>query len=402
MDVNLTKKTVDAAAAPESGAKFYWDEKLAGFGIRVTASGVKAFICQYRAKDSGKTRRTTIGRHGKITCDQARAHAQKLITSTALGGDPVAETKAAKAAAAVKELTVNDLLDRYLTEHVARNNKASTQHEIRRTLDTVVRPKIGSMPLSAISRGDVKRWHAAISQSAPVSANRALAYLRRAFRVGIEHELLADNPCRDLTRNKEIERDRYFSDDELRRIGTALRDLTAAERLLPSLADGIRLLALTGLRLSEMRNLAWAHLDRTAEVLRLADGKTGARAVPLCREALQLLDGMERIGPFIVAGFDPTKPVPERSFATAIARVLSAAGVEDGSAHVFRHTIATHMAQAGADVWQIMAMGGWKSIAMPQRYVSRSAIGERHPLPAGERIAIALAGDNIVPLKRPA
>lgn len=399
----LTKKAVETAAAPENGVRFFWDERLPGFGLRITASGTKSFIAQYRAKASGKTRRITIGRHGKITADQARQHAQKLIASSALGADPVADAKAAKAAAAIKELTVNDLLDLYLVQHVERNNKASTQREIRRAIDRLVRPNIGPVQLSAISRKIIKRWHSEItSTGAAVSANRALSYLRRAFRLGIEHELIDDNPCRDLSRNKEHERDRFFSDDELRRIGKALRDLVAAERLLPSLADGIRLLALTGMRLGEARNLRWCDLDDHAGVIRLPDSKTGGRAVPLSLQAISLLDGMERFGEFVIAGHNPTRPVPERTFATAVERVLNAAGVADASPHTFRHGLATFMAQSGDDVWQIMRMGGWKSLAMPQRYVNRQAIGERYPLPAGERIAIAFAGQNIVSLKRPA
>jgi len=34
-----------------------------------------------------------------------------------------------------------------------------------------------------------------------------------------------------------------------------------------------------------------------------------------------------------------------------------------------------------------------------QRYVNMHSVGQKHPLPAGQRIAIALAGGNVVPLR---
>lgn len=44
---------------PKTGARIVWDAVLKGFGVRVTASGVKSFILNYRAH--GKQRRYTIG-----------------------------------------------------------------------------------------------------------------------------------------------------------------------------------------------------------------------------------------------------------------------------------------------------------------------------------------------------
>lgn len=389
----LTKKTVDAAAAPASGAAFLWDDHLSGFGVRITASGVKSFVLQYRPKGSLKSRRTTIGRYGPLTVAQARQEAQRLLASISLGADPVADARATRAAAAVQELTVNDLLDKFLVEHVVRNLKPKTQLEFRLAFDRLVRPYLGSLKLTAITRGDLKRWHADItSRGAPSYANRALAYLRRALRFAHEYEMIAANPAENISRNREAARDRFLSDDELRRIGDAIRDLDAAGRLLPSVGPAVHLLALTGLRIAEARDLRWSDYDRRAGLFRLADSKTGARHVPLCPEAMTLLDGMERVGDFIIPGSNPRGPIAAKTLATGITRIFAAAGVDDATPHAFRHGYATFMAQAGADVWSICHACGWKTIEMASRYVARHAIGDRHPAPAGERIAAALGG----------
>jgi integrase/recombinase XerD len=51
-----------------------------------------------------------------------------------------------------------------------------------------------------------------------------------------------------------------------------------------------------------------------------------------------------------------------------VARYLRAAGIEEGGAHVFRHTVATLMLEGGADVRWVQAMLGHRSIVSTQIY----------------------------------
>jgi integrase len=397
---NITKTLVDGLKASSVQA-FIWDDRLHGFGVRVSPAGVKSFVIQYRPRDSRKASRLTIGRYGKITTEQARTEATKLLARVTLGDDPATERQTLRKASMVKPMTVADLMDRFVTGHVMVNNKPRTQVEEIRLINRLVRPKIGKMPLHELTRGEVKKWHSGIT-SAKISANRALAHLKRACRFGIEHEWMIENPCTNITRNKETPRDRYFSDDELKRIGGAIRELAHEKRILPSVADGFWLLALTGMRAGEVRGLRWTDFDHVQKVLRLSDAKAGARMVPLFSEALTLLNGMTRHGPFIVTGPKPETEIGEYYLIDAMRSVLDRAKVSDGSMHVFRHTLASYMAQNGQDVWAISRMGGWKTLAMVQRYVSHHSVGEKHPLPAGQRIAMALSGGNVVSLVKSA
>ncbi len=215
---------VDDAKAEGLNPVFLWDDKLPGFGLRVTPSGIKSYIIQYRPKNSRKVTRLTIGRHGKITPDKARREAERLFAGITLGSDPAAEGKASRAASTVKVMTLADMLDRFVADHVKTNNKPGTQREEIRLINRLVRPSLGKLALNSLTRGEVKKWHSGIT-AAKISANRALAHLQRACRFAIEHEWMAENPCQNITRNKEKSRDRYFSDDELKRIGEALREL---------------------------------------------------------------------------------------------------------------------------------------------------------------------------------
>ena len=74
-----------------------------------------------------------------------------------------------------------------------------------------------------------------------------------------------------------------------------------------SAVAAIRLLMLTGCRLSEIQKLRWDHVDLDAGELRLPDTKTGGRAVPLAPSAVRLLTSLPRDedNPWVIAGRKP-------------------------------------------------------------------------------------------------
>jgi hypothetical protein len=73
----LTKTYCENVAPPAEGYQIHWDDKVAGYGLRVTATGVRAFVAQGRVR--GKAVIITIGRFGLYTEDQARKRAQSLL-----------------------------------------------------------------------------------------------------------------------------------------------------------------------------------------------------------------------------------------------------------------------------------------------------------------------------------
>ena len=61
--------------------------ELRGFGVRVSAAGLKSFIVQYRTPE-GRHRRRVIGRYGLMTVEQAR---DRLLPLLKKGGDAHAQ-----------------------------------------------------------------------------------------------------------------------------------------------------------------------------------------------------------------------------------------------------------------------------------------------------------------------
>ena len=75
----LTKTTVDRTRAPNRDT-IYWDEGLPGFGLRVKTSGVKSFVVQYRNRETGRSKRKTLGRYGPtLSLNQARDMAKAIL-----------------------------------------------------------------------------------------------------------------------------------------------------------------------------------------------------------------------------------------------------------------------------------------------------------------------------------
>ena len=87
----LTQRWIDAAK-PSGLDRVHWDDALPGFGIRISQSGRKAFVVQYR-NAQGRSRRITIGPYGPYTPAQARGEAERLLrearaSRNGLGEDP--------------------------------------------------------------------------------------------------------------------------------------------------------------------------------------------------------------------------------------------------------------------------------------------------------------------------
>src|SRR5262245_38719372 len=56
----LTENFVTKLKAPDAGYAIHWDDKVKGFGVRITAAGAIAFIFNYRTR-AGRQRRLKIG-----------------------------------------------------------------------------------------------------------------------------------------------------------------------------------------------------------------------------------------------------------------------------------------------------------------------------------------------------
>jgi integrase len=392
MKERLTKSSVEAIE-PAPRDVYAWDDQLPGFGVKVTPAGARIYILKYRHR--GAQRWLTLGRHGEVTVAAARQKALRERGRVADGEDPAA-ARAAKTAAP----TVDDLANRYLLEHAESHKKPRSAEEDRRNLRLHVRPALGAVRVADVTRQDILKLHHAMRET-PGAANRVVALASMMFGLAQEWGMRPEgsNPCRRIKKFKERARDRFLTGDELRRMGEALLDAEGTGEH-PTAIAIIRLLVLTGCRLSEITTLQWEFVDIERSCLRLADSKTGAKVVRLGAPALDLLANLPRLAatPYVFPaarrGRGPGHFVGVNHIWL---RIRAKAGLHDVRLHDLRHTFASWSVMGGTTLHVTGALLGHRQ---PQTTARYAHLAEDPVQAAADRVAAAIAGNMVV--RRPA
>ncbi|WP_247871908.1 site-specific integrase [Azospirillum sp. TSO35-2] len=355
--VKITKRSVDAAV-PGEQEFFLWDEELKGFGLRVYPSGRKMYLAQFRA--GGRLRRVNIGPHGVLTPDVARTEAMKHLSDVRRGGDPASERDRRKASPTMKEFG-----KRFMEDYVASHCKPTTRAEYKRSIELFINPKIGTHRIIDVSRADVVELHQSL-KATPYQANRTLGVLSVMFTVAHTWGVRTDgvNPCWKVKRYKEVKRERYLTPDELASLGKVLRESTSE----PEAVNCIRLLLLTGCRLSEIQKLKWEHVDLNTGMLRLPDSKTGAKLVTIGKAAITVFKGLTKVkdNPYVITGQVEGQHLTDMQ--RPWRRLRKRAGLDDVRIHDLRHSFASDALQLGEDLPMIGRLLGHTQVQTTARY----------------------------------
>jgi integrase len=273
----------------------------------------------------------SIGRHGPLTPDTARARAKQLLGTVAGGTDPFAQASAGEGFAAAVErylerkrpaLKLNSFREagRYLHNHSA------PLHRLR--LDQIDRRKIAAL------LGEVE------TTRGPASRNRLRNALSAFFSWCIQEGLLDANPVQGTGKaNEGGSRERVLTRDELTALCGALGD--------DPFSDIVRLLLLTGQRRNEIGKLQWSEIDLGREMIVLSPARTKnsrTHELPLSTQALAILAHQPRRNStaFVFgerSGFN--------DWAGAKAKLDQRAGIADWKIHDLRRSTATYMGELG-------------------------------------------------------
>jgi integrase len=246
---------------PDKKDVLVFDANLEGFGVRVTAKGLRTFLFQYRA--GGSVRRLPIGTFGsELTTTQARAKAEGLRGLVRDGRDPFVERKAAAAEIAAAEtaarlaateqaFTFARLVDTWDRKHLA-GMRDSYRHDalgrIRLHLGALL-----DLPAAAVTRAQAVRELDRIAVDAgETTARRVMGYARSAYGWALKRGEVDRNPFADLPpMGREVRRDRVLTEAELGAIWNA------AESLGPIHGGFARFLMLTLARRDEVARMTW-------------------------------------------------------------------------------------------------------------------------------------------------
>jgi integrase len=357
----LTKRTADVATVGDKVTAI-WDEELRGFGLRIYPNGRKVYVVKCRIK--GQQRFITVGPHGPVTADQARARAYNILSEAKNGRDPAKEHDQAR-----KAPTMKGLGERFLKEHVAVRCKPSTHYEYKRSVELFINPKLGARKVTDIERRDMAELHHSFSHI-PYQANRTLGVLSKMFNLAEVWGLRPDgsNPCLHVKKYPEQKRERFLSPEEFAALGKALREVEADGSETQSAVDAIRILMLTGCRLGEIMTLKWDYVDLKARELRLPDSKTGAKIVHFGKTASDVLKGIEKPedNPYVITGKKQGSRLTDLQHPWR--RIRAKAGLNDVRIHDLRHSYASGALALGEGLPMIGKLLGHTQVQTTARY----------------------------------
>ena len=374
--MKLTNDTVRTLPVKGSDT-LYADNETPGLYLRVRAGGSRSFVIQWRQGQF--QRRSTIGKVGILTVDEARKKARKALVGIDEGHDPIA----AKAKARVDDRQLfGVLVDEYLPVR-ARDMKPLSLEQTTLHLRKFWKP-LHKLPLKKIDRATVAAELRSIAKErGPVAADRGRSTLSAFFGWAIGEGIAEVNPVVGTNKSsKGSSRERVLTDDELVKIWNAA----------PGSDFGriVKLLLLTGQRRSEIADLRWAEIEDGAIVLpRERTKNSREHIVPLSPQALAVLDeqaervGRERVfgdGEGGFSGFSKAKEVLD-----------GASGVTGWTLHDLRRTAATRMADLGGQPHIIEAVLNHVS----GHKAGVSGIYNRSSYSAEKRTALELWGAHV-------
>jgi integrase/recombinase XerC len=257
--------------------------------------------------------------------------------------------------------------------------------DLKQFLEFVVK-RIGDSAVSPdtmtadVIRSFVAQLHKHLEKS---SQGRKLSALRSLYRYLNEHDLTVANPAAEVALPKAKMRvPAFLSVDATFHFLDSLR-----QKCLRSGSSWRRwrnwalfeCLYSTGVRVAELVGLNDADLDISLGMVRVS-GKGGKqRVVPIGETAMEALQGYRRV---FTAEFARALPLSPAVFCNArggrltsrsVQRILQTQLKQCGlwqkmSPHGLRHTFATHLLNAGADLRAIQEMLGHASLSTTQRY----------------------------------
>ncbi len=231
------------------------------------------------------------------------------------------------------------------------------------------------------SLGDLRSW-LAMESTAPASIQRRIATVRTFFRWAMREGLVVVSPAERLRAPK------------VRRPLPRVVEVEEAAQILEG-QDNVRNRAIlevaygAGLRVSELATLDIGDVDLDGGMVRVRLGKgrkdrmapLGADGVAAVRVLLTRVPVAD--GPLFLNRYG------RRISTRALYDIVRAAGLRQGVGdlhpHALRHTFATHLLGAGADIRAIQEMLGHASLSTTQRYTQvnaddlRAAYRASHP-----------------------
>jgi integrase len=357
-----------------------WDQEIRGFCARRQFSGVITYSVYFRTRD-GQQRLYKIGRHGVFTPTQAREVAKEVLRNVAVGKDPGAELKALRHGP-----TIEKLCDEYVSDMQSgkvNGKKISTIKTDISRIETHIKPALGKRKVASVTQEDVEQFMHGLN---PGSARRVTGLLGAIFSYSIKRKMRETNPVHGLDKPADVKRMRRLAESEYAQLWSAL------EHEKNVATDVFLLLAVTGFRSGEAKNLQWKEVDLERQTVVLGDTKTGVSIRPLSGAAIEIIKRQKQSGASYVFAHHHNKPINNLRpwwIKLGLDKTISP--------HVLRHSLASLSADIGLSDNTIASLLGHKGQSITSRYMHGS---EKALIAAADSVAnetLRLMQINLVP-----
>ena len=278
--MRITKGRVDRLPHPDRGQQLYWDETLKGFGVLVSKT-TKSYVAQGKVKR--RSCRTTIGRHGPMTTEQARKAAKTVLARMAAGEDPNRPEVGNEGA------TLQVALERYVDSPAKRDRSPRTLKGYRYFIEHYLSDWL-DRPLSTLTKPMVADRHLKLGREhGEYTANGVMRALRAVWRHARRRDDTLPEPATTAV---------DWFPERRRDWGMAPEDLAGFRARLeakignPVMRDLQLMMLFTGLRPESACSIRWEDVDLETGTLRVPKPKGGEKRafdLPLSNFLLELL-----------------------------------------------------------------------------------------------------------------
>ena len=218
--------------------------------------------------------------------------------------------------------------------------------------------KVSSVTVDMIDKFKTQRKAEGASNA---TINRSLGALRRMFALAIERGSLKYAPFIKMLPEAEA-RTGFLEVQEYDKLYEALPDYVK-----PILQIGFY----TGMRLGEIKNLTWSHVDLANNVIRLEDQdvkNSQGREIPLIDGLPNILEKLRQANPTAEYVFLGVSGKQIKSFRKAWARACETAGLKNFLFHDLRRSAVRNLVRAGVPRGVAMKITGHKTEEVFERY----------------------------------
>lgn len=346
-DSGLRKKITDIDRAHQLGEMAAGSiPDGGGLCLKRLPSGKWVWWARYRFHSKANV--LSLGVYPDVTLGQARSKHKEAKDLLDQGIDPAAHRDERRAVAKVEAINTFETLGMTWWDNWRKGNNINDKHAQRtlRILEKDVFPKIGRMPVHAITLRHVSPIILSISERSPSFAEKAFGWCGQIFRHAhalgmIDHSPLASIRLGDLLHNRPAEE--HQKRVTAQQIPDLLRAIDSYHGVLARL--GLQLMALVFLRHAELRGAQWDEFDFETNLWTIPAARMKMptdHIIPLSRQALTVIEQLRAINGGRVHLFPSVKGEGKVMSDGTMNKALHALGYKDiHTVHGFRGMAST-------------------------------------------------------------